>query len=277
MFKRNVIATGLGGIFWLLASLPATAGKEDSAKEQVLAAETAFAATMSKRDFKAFGEFLDDEAVFFSDAGVGVLHGKQQVLDHWRKFFTGANAPFSWAPDQAEVLASGDLALSTGLVRDARGNAIVRFNSIWRQVTPGRWRVVFDKGSPLGQDISATEEQIKQLERDRQDAFVRGDLDALERETADDYTTINGSGKLSTKPQMMQNLHQGKTRVLSVALDDMRARIYGNTAVLTGEYRDEILRDGVKGETHARFMRIFELSGGRWQAVAYQQTPIIGN
>ena len=33
-------------------------------------------------------------------------------------------------------------------VRDPDGKVIGRFNSIWRQEAPGRWRVVFDKGSP---------------------------------------------------------------------------------------------------------------------------------
>ncbi len=118
------------------------------------------------------------------------------------------------------------------------------------------------------------EARIEQLERDRQDAFVRGDIDALDRETAPDYTTINGSGKLSTKPQMMESLRQKKTKVLSVKLDDLKARVYGDTAVLTGDYRDVHVRDGVQSETHALFTRVFVKSGGRWQAVAYQQTPV---
>jgi len=118
------------------------------------------------------------------------------------------------------------------------------------------------------------EELIKQLERDRQDAFVRGDIEALDRATASDYTTINGSGKLSTKAQMMQNLRLGKTRVLSVKLDDLKARIYGETAVLTGDYRDVNVRDGVQRETHALFTRVFVRQGGEWLAVAYQQTPV---
>src|SRR4029453_11724983 len=62
-------------------------------------------------------------------------------------------------------------------------------------------------------NAASDEAEIEQLERDRQDAFVRGDIGALDRDTAGDYTTINGVGKLSTKPQMMENLRQGKTKV----------------------------------------------------------------
>jgi Domain of unknown function (DUF4440) len=131
------------------------------------------------------------------------------------------------------------------------------------------------RGKSATPDRTADEEQIKQLERDRQDAFVRNDIDALDRDTANDYTTINGTGKLSTKPQMMQNLRQAKTKVISVKLSDMKTRIYGDTAVLTGDYRDVNVREGVQRETHALFMRIFVKNNGHWQAVAYQQTPVL--
>jgi Domain of unknown function (DUF4440) len=124
-------------------------------------------------------------------------------------------------------------------------------------------------------NAGSEEAAIEQLERDRQNAFVRGDIDALDRDTAGDYTTINGVGKLSTKPQMMENLRQGKTKVLSVKLDNLKARIYGDTAVLTGDYRDVNVRDGVQRETHALFTRVFVKKDGRWQAVAYQQTPVM--
>jgi ketosteroid isomerase-like protein len=135
---------------------------------------------------------------------------------------------------------------------------------------------LFLTARPLPAAAADTDEaQIQQLERDRQDAFIRNDVDALDRDTAADYTTINGTGKLSTKPQMMENLRQGKTKVLSVKLEDLKARVYGETAALTGIYNDVNVRDGVQRETHSRFMRVFVKSGARWQAVAYQQTPIV--
>jgi len=122
--------------------------------------------------------------------------------------------------------------------------------------------------------LASSEQQIIQLERNRQDAFVRGDIVALERETADDYTTINSSAKFADKPQMMANLRAGKTKVESVTLDQMKARVYGDTAVLTGIYNDVSVTDGARKEGHARFTRVFVKSGGEWRAVAYQQTTI---
>ena len=118
-----------------------------SQQEQVLAAERAFARTMANRDLKAFAQFLSAEAIFFG--GGKTLRGRSAVADGWAPFFSGTDAPFSWEPDQVEVLEAGGLALSTGPVRAPDGKVVGRFNSIWRQEAPGVWRVVFDKGSPV--------------------------------------------------------------------------------------------------------------------------------
>ncbi len=113
---------------------------------QVRAVELAFARAMAERDHAAFTALLSEQAVFFG--GAEVLRGRAAVADRWRRFFDTPAAPFSWEPDQVQVLDDGTLALSSGPVRDAAGRVVARFNSIWRQEAPGVWRVVFDKGQP---------------------------------------------------------------------------------------------------------------------------------
>lgn len=111
---------------------------------QIVAVEQAFAASMAERDIERFTGFLSPEAVFMQ-AGTA-QHGRAAVVAAWRGYFDGAQAPFSWVPDQVEVLASGTLAFSSGPVRDPQGKQIGRFNSVWRLEGPGTWRVVFDHG-----------------------------------------------------------------------------------------------------------------------------------
>ncbi|MEI7764669.1 MAG: nuclear transport factor 2 family protein [Comamonadaceae bacterium] len=116
--------------------------------QQVVAdTERAFARTMAERDHAAFVRFVSEEAVFFS--GTKVLRGKQQVADGWKSYYQGPTAPFSWQPEQVEVLQSGALALSSGPVRDAQGKLIATFSSVWRLEAPGVWRIVFDKGNEV--------------------------------------------------------------------------------------------------------------------------------
>jgi ketosteroid isomerase-like protein len=123
-----------------------------TAQQQVFETEKAFAATMRDRDFAAFGNFIDQEAIFFN--GEKPLRGKTEVLAWWARYFNDPNAPFSWEPDHVEVVESKTLALSTGPVYGPDGVPIARFNSIWRLVEIGVWKVVFDKGSPLEPKIS---------------------------------------------------------------------------------------------------------------------------
>lgn len=111
---------------------------------QVIAHERAFAESMAARDFGAFGELVANEAVFMSAAGA--LRGKEAVLKGWRRYYDGAQPPFSWEPDRVEVVESGTLAFSSGPVRDAAGRRIGTHEAVWRLEAPGRWRVVFERG-----------------------------------------------------------------------------------------------------------------------------------
>lgn len=131
----------------LLLNLHAHAADEHAELvKQVMQTETAFARTMEVRDHKAFTEFLANETIFFSTKKV--LHGKQEVAAAWKRFYEGP-APFSWAPETVEVLESGKLALSSGPVRDPQGKLVATFTSIWRQESPGVWRIIFDKGNDV--------------------------------------------------------------------------------------------------------------------------------
>ena len=119
---------------------------EANAHDQVVATERAFAKTMADRDFAAFRQFLSSEAIFFS--GSKVEHGPAEIEAAWQPYFNGPGAPFSWGPDNVQVLTSGKLALSTGPVY-VDGREVGRFNSIWRLEGANTWRIVFDKGEAV--------------------------------------------------------------------------------------------------------------------------------
>ena len=115
-----------------------------SLKRQVFVAESSFAASMAQRDLDAFSALLSTEAIFFGDTTV--MRGKRAVIEGWRRFFEKPAAPFSWKPDVIEVLASGNLAISSGPVFDPGGKKIGGYSSIWRREPDGTWRIIFDKG-----------------------------------------------------------------------------------------------------------------------------------
>lgn len=131
-----------------LASLSVSAQPDLAAlQKQVFEAERAFARSMAERRHEDFVRHLSEHAIFFG--GTQVLRGRAAVAAGWKAFYDTPQAPFSWDPDVVEVVADGQLAHSTGIVRDPAGKPIARFNSVWRQEAPGVWRVVIDKGQPL--------------------------------------------------------------------------------------------------------------------------------
>lgn len=140
-------------LLFALASVapgPALGQTAEELASEVRTAEQTFAATMAERDLDAFVSHLADEAVFFTGK---VLRGAEEIATAWSPFFEGAAAPFSWEPEQVEVLDSGTLALSSGPVYDPAEAA-------WRPVVaPGYlvihclWVSGWYKGRRLGCEL----------------------------------------------------------------------------------------------------------------------------
>jgi ketosteroid isomerase-like protein len=145
MIVRTLVPAALCLLYAACAAVSQPSNEE--LRRQVADTERAFAKTMAERDAERFITFVSEEAVFFS--GEKALRGKRAISEAWARFYQKPEAPFSWEPDQVEVLGSGKLALSTGPVRDSHGKLIARFTSIWREEAPGIWRIVFDKGSEV--------------------------------------------------------------------------------------------------------------------------------
>jgi ketosteroid isomerase-like protein len=138
---RSIVCVGL----LFVASL-ASAQTNAELKEQVRRTEVAFAKTLADRNPAAFASFLAPDTVFLSNGKTS--RGPAQVSDRWKGYFGGAQAPFSWAPEQVEVLDSGTLAMTSGPVLDPSGKRIGTFNSVWRRERGGEWKIVLDNGCP---------------------------------------------------------------------------------------------------------------------------------
>ena len=139
---KRLVAVAVAAAFVFGAGWAEAAGRDLAA--EVKAAEKAFAKTMADRNIQAFAGYISDEGVFFG--AKGPIRGREAVVTVWKRFFEGADAPFSWDPETAEVLPSGNLGLTSGPVHDPKGELIGTFTTVWRLETDGKWRVIFDKG-----------------------------------------------------------------------------------------------------------------------------------
>jgi ketosteroid isomerase-like protein len=128
-------------------------------------------------------------------------------------------------------------------------------------------------GAPSAR-AQSVEDQIKKLETDRAAAVVKGDVAAIASQTAEDYTLINANGELSGKAQTMDAIKNGSIKLSANELSDLKVRVYGNTAVVTGKANAKGVVGGRELKGPVLFTRVYVKKDGKWQSVAFQQTPI---
>jgi ketosteroid isomerase-like protein len=113
------------------------------------------------------------------------------------------------------------------------------------------------------------------MERDRAAAVVKADVAMLESMTADDYFLINANGRLSDKATTMRDIKNGVIKLSANEVSDMKVRVYGDTAVVTGKSSAKGTIGGRELKGPVMFTRVYVKKNGKWLSVAFQQTPIV--
>jgi ketosteroid isomerase-like protein len=126
-----------------------------------------------------------------------------------------------------------------------------------------------------GAATAGVEEQIKKMEKDRAAAVVKADVATLEGLTSDDYVLINANGQVSNKAETMSMIKTGKIKLTANEVSDLKVRVYGDTAVVTGKSTAKGSINGVELKGPVMFTRVYVKKSGKWQSVAFQQTPIV--
>ena len=130
------------------------------------------------------------------------------------------------------------------------------------------------QSSPRSQNGSV-EQVIRQVDHERIQAQIGADRVALDRLYAEDFIGIGPSGTVRTKPQVIADFTSGELKFQSITTDDVRVRVYGNTAVETG--RSTMIGQD-KGKTvpqENRFTRVWVKQRGHWRLVANHYSPLI--
>ena len=137
--------------------------------------------------------------------------------------------------------------------------------------------VLVASAGPVGAQAAssaAVEEQIKKIEKDRAAAVTRADVAALDAVTSDDYSLIDRNGRVRDKAQTMSAIKTGDIKITSNEVSDLKVRVYGDTAVVTGRADTKGTIGGKDVSGPMLFTRVYVKKNGRWQSVAFQQTAI---
>jgi len=117
------------------------------------------------------------------------------------------------------------------------------------------------------------EQEIIKLERERLDAYARADREAFDRIVADGFTMTHSDGSIFDKTQERDVLRPSTASnpLPALTIEDVRVRIYGDAAVITGR----LVEQGERvGRVSLRFTNTYIKRQKRWQIVAGQLTRL---
>jgi len=118
------------------------------------------------------------------------------------------------------------------------------------------------------------EREVLQMEEARVQAMLAGNLPVLNEFLSADLTYVHSGGQLETKSEFIERLKTGHLRYRRLDREEVRARVYGETAVITGRAHVEVDADGEKRAFEIRFLDVWVRQNGRWQMVAWESTRL---
>ena len=113
-----------------------------------------------------------------------------------------------------------------------------------------------------------TEQELITLENEWAKSVVKLDLAFMERILADDYTWTDPEGKIHTKAEEIASIKSGQGVVTSCVSDDVKVRVYGDAAVVTGITTQKGMVEGKEVSGQFRWTDTWVKIAGRWQCVA---------
>jgi ketosteroid isomerase-like protein len=116
--------------------------------------------------------------------------------------------------------------------------------------------------------------EIETLEMQWRQAQLSNDVAVMDRLLADDYIGISASGTIETKPEALALRRAGTLHITALDLNDLKVRIYGDTAVVTS--RADLA--GTNGASDIsgkyRYTRVYNRRFGQWKIVSFEASRI---
>ena len=123
-------------------------------------------------------------------------------------------------------------------------------------------------------ETRAVHKQIEGLEMEWRQAQVDNDIAVIDHLLAEDYVGISANGTIETKSQTIAQRKAGTIRIKALDLDDLKVRLYGDTAVVTSKADLQ----GVNGQSDIsgkyRYTRVYNRRLGQWKIVSFEASRI---
>ena len=114
---------------------------------------------------------------------------------------------------------------------------------------------------------SHVEEELLKLENEFAEAIVRNDLEGIGRLVADDWIIIEPDGGIVDRARFFEVIKSGALTHEMMESEDLRVRVYGDSAVVTAITRTKGKFMRQEFSTQERATDVFVKRDGRWQCV----------
>ena len=119
------------------------------------------------------------------------------------------------------------------------------------------------------------EEILRGIEEQLARAWVEKDKPFIESILADDWSVTDLTGHVLSKTQVLEEVFGSEDRkVVSMRIDDLNVRSFGDWAIVTGRTRAAGEYRGEVAEVALRFTDVFVCRNGIWKVVVSQATLI---
>src|SRR5712692_10660276 len=110
--------------------------------------------------------------------------------------------------------------------------------------------------------------KILALENKWNEAYKQGDIATMNSLLARDFIITVEDGATFSKAGYIAHCGDPDNRVLVSEMSDLKVRLHGNTAVVTGAYHEKGTTSGKPYEYHDRFTDVWMNIKGTWQVIA---------
>lgn len=115
---------------------------------------------------------------------------------------------------------------------------------------------------------------VRKAQEARFAATIKADLAGLSALLADDMTYGHANSKIETKAEFLDLIKTGHYQYKSIAPRAVAARLYGDTALLSGLADIDVVSGGQPVSVKLRFLEVWVKQGGRWKLAAWQSTRL---
>ena len=114
------------------------------------------------------------------------------------------------------------------------------------------------------------EDDVLRAEHELALCYQNSDAACIEQGVMEDYILINSRGKISTRADDLAEAKKGDPKYEIFENHDMKARVHGDSAVVTGVTQTKGISGGQPFDAEFRFTDTFVKDNGRWRLWAGQ-------